>query len=140
LKDRSRHPKSIKILETDNEINIKAIFETLHSSPSKFGINRTSWKITDIRVCLEKRGVMVSKHTIRRIVRNAGYSWKKARTALTSNDPNYRRKLNRIKKVLSSLGQHERFFSIDEFGPVAIKMIGGRKLVGPRDNFSVPQI
>ena len=140
LKDRSRCPKSIKILEADKETNIKAIFKILHSPPNEFGINRTSWKITDMRACLEKRGVLVSKHTIRRIIRNAGYSWKKARTALTSNDPNYRRKLNRIKKILSSLGQHERFFSVDEFGPVAIKMIGGRKLVGLGECISVPQI
>lgn len=140
LKDRSRRPKSIKTLEANNESNINGIFEVLHSPPSEFGINRTSWKITDIRASLEKRGILVSKHTIRRIVKNAGYSWKKARIALTSNDPNYRRKLNRIKKILSSLGPRERFFSIDEFGPVAIKMIGGRKLVGPSEHISVPQI
>ncbi len=131
LKDRSRRPKSIKTLEAENESNINGIFEVLHSPPSEFGINRTSWRITDIRASLEKRGIFVSKHTIRGIVKKAGYSWKKARIALTSNDPAYRRKLNRIKKILSSLGARERFFSVDEFGPVAIKMIGGRKLVGP---------
>jgi transposase len=140
LKDRSRRPKSIKTLAADNESNINGIFAVLHSPPSEFGINRTSWRITDIRASLGKSGILVSKHTIRRIVKNAGYSWKKARIALTSNDPNYRRKLNRIKKILSSLGLRERFFSVDEFGPVAIKMIGGRKLVGPGEHISVPQI
>jgi len=140
LRDRSRRPKSIRTLEAEKETNINGIFEVLHSPPSEFGINRTSWRITDIRAALEKRGIFVSKHTIRGIVRKAGYSWKKARIALTSNDPNYRRKLNRIKKILSSLGPRERFFSIDEFGPVAIKMIGGRQLVGPGEIISVPQI
>ena len=140
LKDRSRRPKSIKTLEADNESNINGIFAVLHSPPSEFGINRTSWRIPDIRASLEKRGILVSKHTIRRIVKNAGYSWKKARIALTSNDPNYRRKLNKIKKILSSLGPSERFFSVDEFGPIAIKMIGGRKLVGHGEHISVPQI
>jgi hypothetical protein len=33
----------------------------------------------------------------------------------------------------------EAFFSIDEFGPFAVKMKGGRKLVGPAENFTVPQ-
>lgn len=140
LKDQSRRPKSIKMLEAEKESNINGIFEILHSPPCEFGINRTSWRITDIRASLEKSGIFVSKHTIREIVKKAGYSWKKARIALTSNDPNYRRKLNRIKKILSSLGSCERFFSVDEFGPVAIKMIGGRKLVGPGEYFSVPQI
>ena len=139
LKDRSRRPKSIGTLKADDESNINAVFEILHSPPSEHGINRTTWRIPDIRACLEIRGVRVSKHTIRKIVRNAGYSWKKARVALTSNDPNYRRKLDRIKKILSSLGTEERFFSIDEFGPLAIKMIGGRKLVAPGERILVPQ-
>jgi transposase len=139
LKDRSRRPKSIGTLKADNEVNINAVFEILHSPPSEHGINRTTWRIPDIRACLETRGIYVSKHVVRKIVRNAGYSWKKARIALTSNDPNYRRKLDRIKKILSSLGTDERFFSIDEFGPVAIKMIGGRKLVAPGECVLVPQ-
>jgi hypothetical protein len=37
------------------------------------------------------------------------------------------------------LGTEERFFSIDEFGPIAIKMIGGRKLVAPGERVLVPQ-
>jgi transposase len=139
LKDRSRRPKSIKTLKAENESNIKAIFEMLHAPPREFGINRTSWRITDIRECLKKRGMPLSKHTIRKIVKNAGYSWRKARIVLTSNDPQYRRKLNKIKKILGSLGSNERFFSIDEYGPFAIKMIGGRKLVGPNEFVSVPQ-
>lgn len=93
----------------------------------------------DIRTCLETRGIRLSKRTITKIVRNAGYSWKKARIALTSSDPNYRQKLDRIKKILSSLGTEDRFFSIDEFGPIAIKMIGGRKLVAPGERVLVPQ-
>lgn len=139
LKDRSRRPKSIRTHKVDNESCINAVFEVLHSPPIEFGINRTSWKMTDIKECLKKRGILLSKHTIRKIVKNAGYSWRKARIVLTSNDPNYRRKLNRIKKILGSLGTNERFFSIDEFGPFAIKTIGGRKLVAPSEYVSVPQ-
>jgi transposase len=139
LKDRSRRPKSIGTLKADEESNINAVFEILHSPPSEHGINRTTWRILDIRTCLEARGLRVSKKTITKIVRNAGYSWKKARIALTSSDPNYRLKLDRIKKILSSLGTEERFFSIDEFGPLAIKMIGGRKLVAPGERILLPQ-
>jgi transposase len=139
LNDRSRRTKSVRAHKVDNESNINTVFEVLHSPPSEFGINRTSWKMTDIRLCLRKRGINIGKHTLRKIVKNAGYSWKKARIVLTSNDPNYRQKLNKIKKILSSLGSNERFFSIDEFGPFAIKMIGGRRLVEPNEYIAVPQ-
>jgi hypothetical protein len=37
------------------------------------------------------------------------------------------------------LTPQESFFSIDEFGPFAVKMIGGKKLIGPDEWPSVPQ-
>ena len=131
--------ESTRKLKADKEANITAVFTILHSPPSEFGINRTSWKIDDLQTCLEERGIPLSRHTIRRIIRNAGYSWRKAKVVLTSNDPHYRQKLNRIKKILSSLSGNERFFSIDEFGPFAIKMKAGRRLVAPNEYPSVPQ-
>jgi transposase len=139
LKDRSRCPKSIRAHKADSEFNINAVFEVLHSPPIEFGFNRTSWKLLDIQTCLKKRGINIGKHTIRKICKKAGYSWKKARIVLTSNDLNYRRKVNKIKKILGSLGTKDRFFSIDEYGPFAIKMIGGRRLAGPNEYIAVPQ-
>ena len=55
-----------------------------------------------------------------------GYTFKKAKVVLTSPDPDYRTKLNTIKRVLSNLKPNEKYFSIDEYGPVAIKVRGGR--------------
>jgi hypothetical protein len=77
--------------------------------------------------------------TISRIVRAAGYTWRKATEVLTSNDPEYQEKLERIKSVLSTLGENDRFCSIDEYGPFAIKIKGGTKLVGPGEHPHVPQ-
>jgi len=72
-------------------------------------------------------------------VKGAGFRWKKARVVLTSHDPEYRQKLDRIQDILSNLGTNERFFSIDEFGPFSLKMKAGRKLVGPGETPTVPQ-
>jgi transposase len=118
---------------------IDAVFSLLHHPPSEFGINRTSWKIMDLKSCLKKQGISLNKNAIGKIVRGAGYKWKKAKTVLTSNDPDYRPKLEHIKEILSSLKIDERFFSCDEFGPFAIKMIPGRKLVAPEEYPQVPQ-
>jgi transposase len=116
-----------------------AIFTLLHSPPSQHNINRTSWRLADIRQCLLEQGISVSRVTISRIVRAAGYTWRKATEVLTSNDPEYQEKLERIKSVLSTLGENDRFCSIDEYGPFAIKMKGGTKLVGPGEHPHVPQ-
>jgi hypothetical protein len=58
---------------------------------------------------------------------------------LTSNDPNYRTKVDRIVNILSELKSDEAFFAIDEFGPFAVKKRGGRKRVAPGEDYTVPQ-
>jgi hypothetical protein len=116
-----------------------AIFALVHSPPSQHNINRTSWRLADIRQWLLKQGISVSRTTISRIVRAAGYTWHMATEVLTSNDPEYQEKLDRIKAVLSALRENDRFCSIDEYGPFAVKMRGGMRLVGPGEHAHVPQ-
>src|SRR5215472_7571981 len=62
-----------------------------------------------------------------------------AKIVLTSNDPEYHAKVEVIKQILSNLKEDEAFFSIDEYGPFAIKRKGGTKRVGPGENYVVPQ-
>ena len=53
---------------------------------------------------------------------------------LTSKDPNYQTKFDGIVEILTKLKDDEAFFSIDEFGPFAVKKRGaggsGRHLYG----------
>jgi hypothetical protein len=58
---------------------------------------------------------------------------------LTSSDPDFSQKLDRIKSILSALRPDEAFFSIDEFGPFAIKDQPGRALVAPGEQRLVQQ-
>jgi hypothetical protein len=58
---------------------------------------------------------------------------------LTSNDPDYAQKLAHIRSILSQLSSDEAFFSIDEFGPFAVKVTGGRSLMPPGEQRVVPQ-
>lgn len=85
------------------------------------------------------KSVEASRHSIRQVIRNAGYQWKKARISLTSTDPEYRSKLDTIKVTLANLEPDEAFFSIDELGPVAVKMRGGLSLQAPGGVRTVPQ-
>jgi transposase len=116
-----------------------AVLSLLHSPPSTHNINRTSWKMEDLRKVLRGQGVDLSAGTIRKIIRSTGFRWRKARTVLTSNDPQYKEKVARVTSVLASLGPKERFFSIDEFGPFAIKMTGGLVLCDPDRVPVIPQ-
>ncbi len=117
----------------------QAVFALLHSPPSTYGINRTTWKMTDMQEILRTQGYSLSRHLIRAFIEEAGYKWRKARMVLTSRDPNYQTKVDGIVKILTELKDDEGFFSIDEFGPFAVKKRGGRKRVGPEEIYTVPQ-
>ena len=58
---------------------------------------------------------------------------------LTSNDPDYAEKLAHVRSILSTLGPDEAFFSIDEFGPFAVKAKPGRVLAAPGEEPQVAQ-
>lgn len=123
----------------DNAGVKNALFDTLHQPPSNFGINRTTWRMTDLSRALKEKGHPAGEDVIRKIARDAGYRWRKARKVLTSNDPNFSEKLDRIKSILSALGPDEAFFSIDEYGPFAVKSLTGRSLTAPGEQRVIQQ-
>ena len=115
------------------------VFKILHSPPSCYGFNRTTWRMEDLYQVMTQEDVALSKTGIREIIKKEGYRFLKAKKVLTSTDPQYREKLERITNILSNLKNNEKFFSIDEFGPFGIKMQGGRSWVPQGDNRIVPQ-
>jgi transposase len=133
LENRMRKRKS------DNPELKKAIFSLLHEPPSLSGFNRTSWKMEDLQNTLAEKGYSACDVVIRTVIKEAGYRWRSAKVVLTSNDPEYNEKLKHVQGILSELKEDERFFSIDEFGPFAVKMKPGRLLAEPGNYPSVPQ-
>jgi hypothetical protein len=116
------------------------IIQILHETPQIHGINRASWSLKTIVQAYEKQYCeSIGKSTISEYVRAEGYTFRKARRVLTSPDPNYREKLQEITKVLSSLRDDEKFFSIDEFGPFSVRVQGGRALTPKGTIRVVPQ-
>lgn len=116
-----------------------ALFKILHAPPSSYNINRTTWKLDDLKRIMASEGFGLCKDGIRMIIKNAGYTVRKAKKVLTSNDPNYQKKLEKVTAILSNLGPKEKFFSVDEYGPFAVKMQGGKSLVGPGEIKTIPQ-
>ena len=133
----ARKPSNSK--KSDNESITRAAFTLLHSPPAAYGINRTTWRMIDLQRILREQHQPVCSDVIRRIIKEAGYKWRRARIVLTSKDPDYRSKVDAIKKILSELREDEAFFSIDEYGPFAVKQKGGRKRVAPDQQYVVPQ-
>ncbi len=93
----------------------------------------------DLQKIMSENGHPACHSVIREAIKNAGFRWRSAKVVLTSNDPEYREKLKHVQNILSHLQDDERFFSIDEFGPFAIKMKPGRSRAAPGVHPTVPQ-
>jgi len=115
------------------------LFKIIHTPPSFYNINRTTWKMDDLQRVMVSEGFGLCKDLIRKMINDAGYTVRKAKKVLTSNDLNYREKLAKVTHILSHLGPREKFFSIDEYGPFAIKLQGGKSLVAPGEVKTIPQ-
>jgi transposase len=132
-------PQTKSNRKIDNEDLRRAVFSVLHEPPANYGINRTSWTMALLRRVLKENGTHVGTALVAKMIKTAGYKWRHAKIVLTSNDPTYKEKLDRIRYILSSLQPDEAFFSIDEYGPFAIKAKPGRKLSAPGVQPTVPQ-
>jgi len=117
----------------------EAVFSILHAPPSAHGFNRTSWRMQDLVQVLRDKGLGLCKDGVLRIIRKAGFQFRKAKKVLTSNDPDYRQKLQEITNILRNLKPDEKFFSVDEYGPFAVKLQGGRSRMAPGELKTVPQ-
>jgi transposase len=116
------------------------LVKIIHEPPSLHGVNRTTWTLETLSAAYQKvYGEGVSRSMVSQYFKELGYKFKKARKVLTSPDPEYRTKLKEITKILSRLGPQEKFFSIDEFGPCAVKRRGGVALVPADEIRTIPQ-
>lgn len=120
-----RNQKSAKVIKDRKEKLLKLIHET----PKLHGLNRTSWSYRDLTLIFNSLyHPRITYEQVRHCVHQMGYRYKKSREMLTSPDPKFREKINKIQRILRKLKPNEKFFSIDEYGPVSIKIKGGRTL------------
>ena len=123
----------------DDEGYRDELFKLLHEPPSQSGFNRTSWRIPDLVEVMGRRGFPTGRAVLREAIAKSGFRWRAARVVLTSSDPHYQEKLDRVQAALSNLKKNERFFSIDEYGPFSVKAIPGHALTPPGELPTVPQ-
>lgn len=119
----------------------KALIEILHHKPHVYGINRSNWSYQSLAEAYEKQySQRMSTATVRRLLQEVGYRWKKSRKVLTSPDPHYREKVELVLSTLQSLQVDELFFFIDELGPLQVKRHGGRCYTPKGEMPTNPQI
>jgi transposase len=102
----------------------------VRQSPKTYGIDRTSWTLTDLAfVYSQESGRAFSCSQIWLYLRKRGVRFRRTREMIASSDPQFRQKYGAIQAILANLGEKEKFFSIDEYGPRSVRPHGGRMLV-----------
>jgi len=137
--EKKKH-KTSKVIIQNIETKKAKLITLLHETPKNFGINRTSWSLISLSVAYKQNfGTKISRTTISEYIKSQGYVFRQAKKVLTSPDPNYREKLQNITNILSNLTEKQKFFSVDEFGPFAVKIQGGKSIVKKGEVKTYPQ-
>ena len=122
------------------ELRKTRVVNILHRMPSLYGINRSSWTYGSIAEAYEKEyGDRISEGMVQGAIKGTGYSWRHARKVLTSPDPDYKKKVERLIDTLQGLVVGETFFFIDEVGPYRVKKYGGWHWSPPEDIENIPE-
>ncbi|MDD2467367.1 MAG: IS630 family transposase [Desulfobulbus sp.] len=122
------------------EIRHTRVLDIIHNLPTTYGINRTSWTYDTIaKAYRETFGEHCTSGMVASIVKDTGYTWRRARKVWTSPDPKYKEKIARILKTLEELKDGELFFFMDEAGPYQVKQYGGISLAAKGEVPVVPE-
>ena len=71
----------------------EAVEEIIHRPPSDFGFDRSTWSLESIaEYVLTSRGVQVGLQTVRDVLFEKGYRWRRAKHSIISPDPEYQTK------------------------------------------------
>jgi len=112
-----------RLITTDDEVFIVA---TATTRPEKLGQPFTRWsvrKLTRYVNSNDLRVVKIGRERLRQLLVDNDITFQRTKTWKESNDPDRDTKLDRIEHVLDRYP--DRVFAFDEFGPLAIRPVGG---------------
>ena len=103
----------------------RSLVAFLKRAPQSFGWCRTRWSCQTLALQLRaRRGVRVSRETIRRWLHEVGYVWKRARPVARDSDPERVAKLARIRALVEGLLPTQTLFFVDELDLHLLAKIG----------------
>lgn len=103
----------------------RSLLSLLKRTPQAYGWCRTRWSCATLSLELAtRRGLTLSRETIRRCLHELGYVWKRARHAAKDDDPQRIQKLARIRHLIEHLRPSEVLFFVDELDIQLLAKIG----------------
>ena len=74
----------------------EVVAEIIHRPPTDLGFDRSTWSLeTLVEYVFDSRGIRVGMQTVRDVLHEKGYRWRRAKHSVTSPDPDYQEKKGR---------------------------------------------
>jgi len=103
----------------------RSLLGFLKKAPRTFGWCRTRWSCAALAAQLRiQRGYATSRETIRRVLHQLGYAWKRARPIGRDDDPERLRRLAWIRHLIETLPKNAALFFADELDIHLLSKIG----------------
>jgi len=103
----------------------RSLCALIKRAPMTLGWCRTRWSCAALALELHtRRGVRISRETVRRWLHELGYAWKRARHVARDDDPERVAKLARIRSIIEGLRPSEALFFADELDIHLLAKIG----------------
>jgi len=119
------------------EEKTEKVLALMHKPPRAYGFPGTTWTGKMLaEAYVATYGTKVSYSMIIKYIRMRGFRFKSAKEVLTSDDPKFQEKVDKVMAIVQDLGPDDRFFSVDEMGPISIRIKGGRSWT-PKDQTKV---
>ena len=98
------------------------------SSPRDHGMPIQTWSLDRLRDTAIREGIVehISRERLRQILHEEAVSYQAVKTWKTSNDPDFPKKLRRIRKLTDRKHNPPIVVAGDEMGPISLKPHGGR--------------
>ena len=94
---------------------VRLVEWVVHRTPQDFGYFRSRWSCALLAEVLAwEAGVRISGETVRRVLQELGFVWRRPRPVVGPEDPEYAEKLARIQQLLAPLPTNETAVFQDE--------------------------
>ena len=94
---------------------LDALAGLVSDSPRQFGYLRSTWSSELLSLALRwHHGLSIHASTVRRVLKELGYGWRRARPTLHKRDPRKRHKLKAIHRAIDTASADAEVFYVDE--------------------------
>lgn len=115
------------------------VIKLINIRPVDLGLHFTTWDISKLQRYLNGKGITMGWSTIKRILKKEKINLRSSQKWMTSNDPDYKSKEEKIDELKRNRPRKGKVISLDEKGTITVKHYGGKSYCKQRHKVEAKQ-